>query len=115
MIHIYGIKNCNSVKKSLDWMNENSVEYVFHDFKKEGVSEEQLKSWASSVNWENLINKKGTTWRKIPLELQNSMNTLEKSIPVLIENTSLIKRPVVVTEKGVVLGYDPDTYRNILK
>lgn len=115
MIHIYGIKNCNSVKKALDWMNENSIEFEFHDFKKEGVTEDQIKTWAELTDWNLLVNKKGTTWRKLSEEVQNSMDSLENSIPVFMENTSLIKRPVIHLENQVILGFDPEQYQKLIK
>lgn len=115
MIHIYGIKNCNSVKKALDWMNENSIEFEFHDFKKEGVTEDQIKTWAELTDWNLLVNKKGTTWRKLSEEVQNSMDSLENSIPVFMENTSLIKRPVIHLKNQVILGFDPEQYQKLIK
>lgn len=64
MLHVYGIKNCNTVKKALDYLADHKLDYTFHDFKKEGVTDEQLKKWEKQVDWEKLVNKKGTTWKK---------------------------------------------------
>lgn len=108
---IYGIPNCNTVKKALDWLRANQVEYEFHDFKKLGVSESKLKEWAEIVGWEALVNKRGTTWKKLDAETQNSVVSAETAFTLLQEKTSMIKRPVLETDNGIFLGFDESTYQ----
>lgn len=110
MIQIYGIKNCNTVKKALNWFDEHQLSYEFHDFKKVGVSEEKLASWAKQVGWESLINKKGTTWRTVDPATQQSVVDASTAFPLLMNKTSLIKRPVIEQGDTVLLGFDASRY-----
>lgn len=103
---IYGIKNCNTVKKTLDWLNEHNVEYTFHDFKKEGSSADKLNSWAAEVGWEALVNKRGTTWRKLDPQTQAQVTDQAAAVRLMQSHTSLIKRPIIESEKGLILGFD---------
>src|SRR5690554_5911565 len=110
-MHIYGIKNCNSVKKALDWLKENDVEHTFHDFKKEGVTEEKLRQWEKSVGWEVLLNRRGTTWRKIDPTVQARIVDGPSARKLMMEQTSVIKRPVIETPAGnVLVGFDEEVY-----
>lgn len=111
---IYGIKNCNTVKKALDWLNENKIAYEFHDFKKEGVAESKLKEWSSELGWEPLLNKRGTTWKQVDPEVQKTITSEQAAFKLMQEKTSIIKRPVLETDKGVLLGFDEETYKSRL-
>ncbi|EOR96049.1 arsenate reductase [Arcticibacter svalbardensis MN12-7] len=113
MIHIYGIKNCNTVKKALNWLDERKLSYEFHDFKKVGVSEEKLAAWAKQVGWEALVNKKGTTWRTVDPATQQSVIDASSAFPLLMEKTSLIKRPVIEQGDTVLLGFDEGRYEEL--
>mgnify|MGYP000857318076 CR=1 FL=1 len=108
---VYGIPNCDTVKKALNFLKANNAAYTFHDFKKEGVSREQLEKWAKQLGWETLLNKRGTTWRKLSPEVQASVHTQADAIRLMQEHSSLIKRPVV--EKGNTLsaGFDEALFR----
>lgn len=110
MLHVYGIKNCNSVKKALTWLEENSKEYTFHDYKKEPAAETKLKQWAKQVSWEPLVNRKGTSWRKLTKEEQEDVTDADAAYKVLLENNSLIKRPIVEYPDGVLVGFDETEY-----
>lgn len=110
-MHIYGIKNCNSVKKAFDWLASKNMDYTFHDFKKEGLSEAKLKEWVSAVGWEALLNKRGTTWRKISKEDQERILDADTAVTFMLENTSAIKRPVVETTNKVYVGLDPEFFK----
>lgn len=114
-MHVYGIKNCNTVKKALTWLDENNIAYTFHDFKKEGVSEEKLHSWADQVGWEPLVNKRGTTWRQLAPEEQTAVIDLASATALMQAKTSVIKRPVIETNTGVIVGFDEPTYKARLK
>lgn len=104
---IYGIKNCDTVKKALTWLNEKGVGFEFHDYKKEGVAEEKLKNWCQQVGWEILLNKKGTTWRKLNEAEQVSVTNEATAIKIMMNNTSIIKRPVLEKAgKVLAVGFD---------
>ncbi|MGK6353143.1 ArsC family reductase [Parapedobacter sp. DT-150] len=114
-MHVYGIKNCNTVKKALSWLEENNIAYTFHDFKKEGVSEEKLQAWEHQVGWEPLVNKRGTTWRQLSPAEQNAVVDAASANELMQAKTSLIKRPVIESPTGVLLGFDEAEYNNTLK
>ena len=111
---VYGIKNCNTVAKALNWHKENHLDFEFHDFKKLGISESKLKEWADQLGWEALINKRGTTWKKLEAETQNSIVTEESAFAILEQNTSMIKRPVIETDDNLLLGFDEEKYNAML-
>ncbi|MGJ1267647.1 ArsC family reductase [Sphingobacterium spiritivorum] len=115
MLHVYGIKNCNTVKKALDYLTNHKLDYTFHDFKKEGVSDEQLKKWEKQVDWEKLVNKKGTTWKKLTDEEKEAVTDAASANKTLIANTSMIKRPVIEYTSGLILGFDEEEYNQKLK
>ena len=110
---VYGIKNCNTVKKALDWLGENNIEYEFHDFKKLGITEQKLKEWTSKLGWEPLINKRGTTWKQLDPGRQTAVNSEAEAFRLMQEKPSLIKRPVIETEKGIFVGFDEDVYKTL--
>lgn len=106
MITLYGIPNCDTVKKARTWLAENGVEYQFHDFKKQGVPPEQLKRWAQAAGWETLLNRKGTTWRKLDAAAQAGAADSAGAQALMLANPSVIKRPVVDWGKGITVGFD---------
>lgn len=106
MIVVYGIPNCSSVKKTRTWFETSGVDYAFHDFKKLGIDETTLKHWLTAVPLNVLINKKGTTWRKLSAAEQASANDEASAIQLMIKHTSVIKRPVIVSDKGMLVGHD---------
>lgn len=111
---VYGIPNCNTVKKALNWLNEHQVAYEFHDYKKKGITAGKLESWAAQTGWEALINKKGTTWRQLDADAQASITGEKPAIALMQEKTSVIKRPLI--EKGdkvVTLGFDEAVYGDL--
>ena len=111
MLQVYGIKNCNTVKKALDWLNENKKDYVFHDYKKEPATLEKLEGWEKEVAWEALVNKKGTTWRKLSAEEQAKVKDADTANQVLLANNSMIKRPLIESSQGILLGFDEEEYK----
>ena len=112
---VYGIKNCNTVKKALDWLRDNQIDYQFHDFKKLGISELKLEEWSSELGWEPLLNKRGTTWKQLDAERQSSVNSKTEAFKLMQEKTSIIKRPVIETERGILLGFDEAAYCKLFK
>ena len=108
MINIYGIPNCNSVKKTRVWLEEHGVAYQFHDFKKSGIDEKILKQWLKTIPRDVLVNKKGTTWRGLSTDEQALTSTDAGAIELMLTKTNVIKRPVVVTDGGMWVGHDED-------
>lgn len=115
MLEIYGIKNCNTVKKALDWLAANDINYTFHDYKKEPVSLAKLQAWEQVVSWESLVNKKGTTWRKLTDEVKEGVVDAASANQVMLANNSMIKRPLIETADGIILGFDESEYKHKLR
>lgn len=112
MYTVYGIANCDSVKKATNWLNSNHIPFEFHDYKKKGITEGRLKKWTRQVNWETLVNKKGTTWRGLAEETKAGVTSEAPAIALMIENTSLIKRPVIeMGNKVFAVGFDEEAYK----
>ena len=110
-IQLYGIPNCDTVKKARDWLVEQGVEYVFHDFKKEGVPQDLLPAWLKALGRETLINHKGPTWRKLGPEVHATVVDDASATAVMLANSSVIKRPVVVWLDGTVtVGFKPELF-----
>lgn len=113
---VYGIKNCNTVKKGLEWLTKNKVEFEFHDYKKEGITAAKLKEWINQVGWESLVNKKGTTWRQLDENIKNNVTNQKEAIALMTEKTSVIKRPLLeLNGKVMALGFDEIEYKKALK
>ncbi|NRF38993.1 Spx/MgsR family RNA polymerase-binding regulatory protein [Pedobacter foliorum] len=113
---VYGIPNCNTVKKAMTWLVENGFKSEFHDFKKKGITAEKLNEWCDTFGWEIMLNKKGTTWKKLSAEEQQEVNSKETAIKVLLMHNSAIKRPIVeVDGKAVLVSFNEENYQNILK
>jgi Spx/MgsR family transcriptional regulator len=115
IITVYGIPNCNSVKKTLDWLDSNKIKYAFHNYKKEGITIEKLHQWCKKAHWELLFNTKGTTWKKIADEYANKKMSEKLAIDIMLENTSIIKRPVIETSSILIIGYDEDALLDLKK
>ena len=108
---LFGIPNCNTVKKASDWLKEKNINYEFHDYKKQGIDSATLKKWCSQVGWEILVNKKGTTWRGFEHDIQATITNQKSAIALMLEKPSLIKRPVIETEgKILAIGFDEAKY-----
>ena len=112
MLKIYGIKNCSSMKKAFDLLNELGLAYEFHDYKKQGIDAETVKKWLDEVGQDLILNKKGTTWRKLSEEeQQTALASQTNLISALTTHSSLIKRPVLETASGYIIGFDEKAYR----
>ncbi|MBV1920879.1 MAG: ArsC family reductase [Pseudomonadales bacterium] len=108
-ITMYGIKNCDTIKKARKWLETEGVDYQFHDYKKESIQKDQLITWINQLGWEVLLNKRGTTWRKLPDDIKNNIDEAS-AISVMLENTSIIKRPVLDTGNTLLVGFSADEY-----
>ena len=106
MITVYGIAHCSNVKKARAWLLAQALAYDFHDFKKQGVPEAELRRWVAQLGWEKLLNRKGTTWRGLPAEVQAQVVDAEGAIQVMLQHASTIKRPVVVKGADLLVGWD---------
>lgn len=112
---VYGIPNCNTVKKSLDWLKANKIDYEFHDFKKKGISKEKLDSWCNIFGWETVLNRKGLTWKKLSKEEQQAIDNQAKAIDYLVSNTSAIKRPIIEKDgEAILISFDENLYAETL-
>lgn len=113
MYTLYGIPNCNTVKKAMDWLKKNDIAYQFHDYKKKGITEVKLKEWIAQIGWEVLVNKRGTTWKGLDETVQTSITNNHSAIGLMIEKTSVIKRPIIENgNKIVTVGFDEKEYEN---
>lgn len=112
---VYGITNCNTVKKALDWLKANNVDYEFHDFKKLGVSEGKLKEWNQKAGYEKFLNKQGLTWKQLDPQIKESIKTPGDALKLLQQKTSMIKRPVIEDGGFLFFGFDEKTYRDHFK
>jgi Spx/MgsR family transcriptional regulator len=113
---VYGIKNCNTVKSAIEWLNKNKVAFEFHDYKKSGITAAQLTEWCKQVGWESLVNKRGTTWRQLDEEAQKKVINEKSAIALMMEKTSVIKRPLIEKNgKVVLLGFDETEYKKRLQ
>jgi Spx/MgsR family transcriptional regulator len=112
-ITLYGIPNCDTVKKARRWLDDAGIRYEFHDYKKKGITEAKLKAWSKASDWELLLNRRGTTWRKLD-ETQRENLTQAKAIKLMKEHTSMIKRPVIEGGKTLLVGFDEQTYKEAL-
>ena len=111
MITIYGIPNCDTVKKARTWLTEHGKSHEFHDFKKHGVPPAKLTRWADAVGWESLLNRKGTTWRNLADEEQLAVVDSASAQALMLAQTSVIKRPVLDWGGGnVTVGFDPQVW-----
>jgi len=109
MTTIYGIKNCETMKKALAWLDDHGVRYDFHDYKTAGIDVAKLKGWAKQVGWKTLLNTRGTTWRKLSPSQQANLDEA-KAMRLMSENPSLIKRPVLEHGGALMVGFIPERY-----
>ena len=114
MLKIYGIKNCSTMKKAFDLLNELGLAYEFHDYKKQGIDAKTVKIWLDSKGQDVILNKKGTTWKKLSEnEQQTALSSEERLIETLTTHSSMIKRPVLQTAQGLIVGFDENAYRTL--
>ena len=107
---LYGIPNCDTVKKARTWLLDNGVDFSFHDFKKQGLDRATAARWLETLDWETLVNRKGTTWRNLPEERKALVVDKASALELMLEHTSVIKRPVLEGEGLLSVGFSPDAY-----
>ncbi|WP_343025449.1 ArsC family reductase [Massilia sp. MP_M2] len=102
---LYGIPNCDTVKKARTWLQDHGIDFAFHDFKKQGLTPELVQAWLHDLDWTILVNRKGTTWRNLPDERKVSIVDADSAMALMLENPSVIKRPVVQGAGLVTVGF----------
>ena len=108
-VYIFGISNCDTMKKARTWLVEHDVMYEFHDYKKSGIDEDTLHDWISIVGWEVLLNRRGMTWRKAPQEIKDNINESD-AIELMLKTPSVINRPVLRIGYHIEVGFKPEKY-----
>lgn len=111
---MYGIKNCDTIKKARSWLEQRSVDYTFHDYKAEGIDRKSLEAWCAEHGWETILNRAGTTFRKLPEKDQARLDA-GKAIALMLAQPSMIKRPILDTGKMRLVGFKPEIYGATLK
>ena len=111
---VFGIKNCNTVKRALEWLGSHNVAYDFHDYKTKGITASKLAEWSRQVGWEALVNRKGTTWRQLDESQKERVTNQDAAIRLMTEKTSVIRRPLIEEDgKVVAVGFDEREYDRI--
>ena len=114
MITLFGIKNCDTMKKARDWLARHGVQYAFHDYKTAGIDAAVLARWCAEVGWETLLNRAGTTFRKLPQAQKEELNE-RKAVSLMLAQPSMIKRPVLEYGKRLLVGFKPEVYAQALR
>lgn len=106
---LYGIKNCDTIKKARGWLEARGVDYAFHDYKLAGIDEARLRGWCVELGWEKLLNRAGTTFRKLPEAEQSGLDA-DKAVALMLAQPSMIKRPVLDLGNRRIVGFKPESY-----
>ncbi len=110
MLKVYGIPNCDTVKKATDWLKNNQIAYEFHDYKKQGISQEKLEGWLTQVPFEKLVNRASTTFKNLSEEEKSKIIDNASAIALMIEQTSVIKRPIIESDKILAVGFKGEAF-----
>lgn len=113
-VTIYGIKNCDTMKKAFNWLDEHGIAYTFHNYKESGIGKDKLETWLARLPLEQVLNLKSTTYRELSETDQKSIGNKSKAIKLMIEHTSLIKRPVLEAGKKLLTGFKPEVWEQAL-
>ncbi|KAA0874710.1 ArsC family reductase [Nitrincola tapanii] len=113
MLKLFGISNCDTVRKAHKWLDAEQLDYHFHDFRKDGLTQEQIQSWLEYVSLEQILNKRGTTWRQLP-DADKALSDAQALIQLILTHPTLIKRPVLETPKGCLIGFNELNYTEFL-
>lgn len=112
MVTLFGIKNCDSVKKARRWLTDHNIDHHFHDFREDGLSKQQVKTWVSTLGWENLINKRSTSWKSLSGTTKNELDN-NNIVDVIMETPTLIKRPLLDKNNQLTLGFRTEEYSTL--
>lgn len=113
MITLYGISNCDTVRKARRWLDQQGIAYRFHDYRRDGLDETRLRAWLAEFGWERLINRRGRSWRELPEAARAAMDD-EHAVDALLANPTLIRRPLLEHNTSRLLGFAPDDYQTLL-
>ncbi|WP_120077304.1 ArsC family reductase [Aurantiacibacter odishensis] len=113
-VEFYGIPNCDTVKKARKWLDAKGIEYIFHDYKNEGADAAKVSRWIDAEGVDTVLNRRGTTWRKLPDEEKAGAGDAAGAVGLLVENPSMIKRPVVEHDGGLLVGFDESEWKAAL-
>lgn len=113
MITIYGIKNCSTMKKAFEKLDSLGLQYTFFDYKKQPIDIKTLQNWVNQVGIDKVLNKKGTTWRNLSDNDKQQAENLDFALQLLQQNPSMIKRPIVVSDKALVVGFDDNAFESL--
>ena len=115
-IKLYGIPNCNTVKKARDWLSRHQIDYTFHDFKKQGIDAQQLHAWLAQYPESKLINRAGLTWRGLDEQTKSSITDALSAVPLMMDKTSVIKRPILEKDSKIIaLGFSESEYQSLFQ
>ena len=112
MITVFGIKNCDTIKKARNWLTDQGIEYQFHDFRTNGIDQDRIETWIQQAGWETVLHRRGTTWRKLDAAIQDTVNR-DTVAALLAEHPAMIKRPVLDIDGDISIGFKPDLYQRI--
>jgi len=113
MVTLYGISNCDTIRKARRWLDAEGIAFRFHDYRKDGLAREQLSGWADELGWEALLNRRGTTWRKLPEAARDGIDQ-SSAIELMLAQPAMIKRPLLDTGEQRLLGFTERQYRDLL-
>lgn len=114
MIRMYGIPNCDVVKKASSWLQKNNIPFEFHDYKKVGAPPSELEQWCAQKGWETIFNKRSSTWKELVAAGQPGVNNSQEAIELMTANTSIIKRPIIETGNEILVGFNESEYNHQL-
>ncbi|AWV45644.1 ArsC family reductase [Hafnia alvei] len=113
-LYLYGIKNCDTIKKAKKWLEEQQIAYQFHDYRADGLDAELLRTFIEQLGWESLLNTRGTTWRKLNESVRQSINNADSAAELMLAQPAIIKRPLLAHNHRMLLGFNPDQYIQFL-
>ena len=114
MITLYGIKNCDTVKKAKRWLEQSAIEYHFHDFREDGIDRDTVAAWLDELGWETLVNRRSTTWKQLEPSVRETMDA-EHALIAILEHPTLIKRPLLDTGRERTVGFKADQYQDLFE
>ena len=115
MTVLYGIKNCDTVKKARHWLDKHAIAYRFHDFRADGLDQKRLARWVKQLGWESLLNRRGATWRQLPDAQRERISDAVGAVDAMLTHVALIKRPVLESDRALYVGFSADDYAELLK
>lgn len=113
-VEVYGISNCDTVKKARRWLEQQQIEYRFHDFRKDGLEKSQLDEWCEQLGWQNVINRRSTSWRELDDETKQALNEA-KAKQLMLDKPTLIKRPILNDGEQILNGFNEKAWEQVLR